>query len=119
MRISIPSMGNKGLEEQVSPHFGRAPVFTIYEIESEKVEIVPNTSQHMGGTGLPPELMHAHRVNIMLCSGLGQRAIQMFEQLGIRVYVGAMGTVKTTIDAWKTGTLQEATDETACKEHSH
>jgi predicted Fe-Mo cluster-binding NifX family protein len=119
MRLSVPSMGNKGLDEHVSPHFGRAPVFTIYETESEKVEIVPNTSQHMGGVGYPPELMHAHKVDIMLCSGLGPRAIQMFEQFGIRVYVGAMGTVKTTIDAWKNGTLQEATDETACKEHSH
>ncbi|MFX1519379.1 MAG: NifB/NifX family molybdenum-iron cluster-binding protein [Promethearchaeota archaeon] len=119
MRISVPSMGTKGLAEEVSPHFGRAPIFTIYDTETEKVEVVPNTSTHMGGQGYPPELMHVNRVDIMLCSGLGPRAVQMFEQLGIRVYVGAMGTVKTTIDAWKNGTLQEATDENVCKEHRH
>jgi len=119
MRISVPSMGNKGLSEQISPHFGRAPVFTIYEMESEKVEILPNTSQHMGGTGYPPEIMHAYRVDIMLCSGLGPRAVDMFEKLGIMVYVGATGTVKNAIDAWKNGNLQEATDETVCREHKH
>jgi predicted Fe-Mo cluster-binding NifX family protein len=119
MRISVPSMGNKGLEEEVSPHFGRAPIFTIYDTETEKVEIVPNTSQHLGGTGYPPEIMHANGVDVMLCSGLGSRAVHMFEQLGIMVYVGAMGTVKDAIDTWKRGELQEATDETACKEHRH
>jgi predicted Fe-Mo cluster-binding NifX family protein len=120
MRISVPSMGNRGLEEEVSPHFGRAPFFTIYDTTTEKVvEIVQNTSQHMGGIGYPPELMRAHRVAVMLCSGLGPRAVQMFEQLGIQVYVGAMGTVENTINAWKRGNLQEATDETVCKEHRH
>lgn len=119
MRISVPSMGNKGLNDEVSAHFGRAPYFIIWDSETDKVEILQNTSQHMGGVGYPPELMHTNRVDIMLCSGLGPRAVQMFEQLGIRVYVGAMGTVKTTIDAWKNGTLQEATDETVCKEHRH
>jgi len=119
MRISVPSMGNKGLEEEISLHFGRAPFFTIYDSETEKVEIVQNTSQHMGGQGYPPEIMHAHRVDVMLCSGLGSRAVQMFEQLGIMVYCGAMGTVKDTIDTWKRGELQEATDETVCKEHRH
>jgi predicted Fe-Mo cluster-binding NifX family protein len=119
MKISVPSMGNKGLEEEISPHFGRAPIFTIYDTETEKVEILQNTSQHMGGSGLPPELMHAHGIDIMLCSGLGPRAVQMFEQLGIMVYVGAKGSVSDTIEAWKRGVLQEATDETVCKEHRH
>jgi len=119
MRISVPSMGNKGLEDMIGQHFGRVPTYTIWDSETEKVEIVPNTSEHMGGTGLPPELMNAHKVDIMLCSGLGQRAVKMFEELGIMVYVGAMGTVKDTIEAWKRGELQEVTDETACQEHRH
>ena len=112
-------MGNKGLNDEVSPHFGRAPYYTIWDSETSEVETVPNTSQHMGGQGYPPELMHAHEVDVMLCSGLGPRAVQMFEKFAIRVYVGAMATVKDTIDAWKTGNLQEATDETVCKEHKH
>lgn len=121
MRISVPSMGNKGLDDMVGQHFGRVPTYTIYDTETDKVEIVDNTSMHMGGQGYPPELLHSHKVDVLLCSGLGQRAVDMFEQLGIMVYVGAgaMGTVKDAIDAWKRGELQEVTDETVCKEHSH
>lgn len=55
----------------------------------------------------------------MLCSGLGPRAIMMFEEFGIEVYVGAQGTVKDTLDLWKNGKLQVATDELACKMHRH
>jgi len=119
MRISVPSMGNKGLDDMVGQHFGRVPYYAVFDTETDKVEIVDNTSTHMGGQGYPPELLHAHKVDVMLCSGLGQRAVEMFEQLGIMVYVGAMGTVKDTIEAWKRGELQEVTDETVCKEHSH
>jgi len=43
----------------------------------------------------------------------------MFEQLGIRVYVGAGGIVKDAIHAFQEGRLQEATNENACKNHRH
>jgi predicted Fe-Mo cluster-binding NifX family protein len=71
----------------------------------------------LGGSGLPPEIMRNHNVDVMVCSGLGPRAIRMFEQFGIEVYVGAYGTVREAIQAWQSGKLQQATDETACKMH--
>jgi predicted Fe-Mo cluster-binding NifX family protein len=58
-------------------------------------------------------------VDVMLCSGLGPRAISMFEQLGIEVYVGAYGTVREAVQAWQEGRLQVATDENACRMHRH
>ena len=103
----------------MSPHFGRAPTFTLYDTVTENVEVVNNISEHMGGVGKPPEMLQEHNVEVMLCSGLGPRAIDMFESYGIRVFVGASGTVRDTIDLWKEGILQEATDETACKMHRH
>ncbi len=55
----------------------------------------------------------------MLCGGLGPKAVTMFEQFGIDVFVGAQGTVRDAIEAWKQGSLMEATDENACREHRH
>ena len=118
MRISIPSMGNRGLEEQVGEHFGRVPTYTIIDTETDKVEVLPNTSEHMGGTGYPPDLLASANVNVMVCGGLGRRAIMMFEEMGIRVFVGASGTVKDAIQMYQTGALQEATDENACQQHA-
>lgn len=119
LKVCVPTMGNGGLKEYVSEHFGRAPTFTIVDLSTNEVRVIPNTSEHMGGMRKPPELIAGMGVQIMLCSGLGPRAIQMFEDQGIEVFVGAAGTVMDTIKAWREGKLQEATDANACKMHRH
>lgn len=119
MRIGIPTLGDSGLEERVSDHFGRAPTFTVVDTESGEVEVLPNTSEHGGGSGKPPTLMRENDVEAMLCSNLGPRAINMFEELGIEVFIGAEGTVEETLKKWENNQLEEATDEEACEEHRH
>jgi len=119
LKICIPTVGWKGFNDYVSEHFGRAPTFTIVNLATKSVEVIPNTSKHMGGRELPPEIMKNHGVKVMICSGLGPRAIKMFEQFGIEVYVGAYGTVRDAIQAWQTGILQQATNENVCKMHRH
>ena len=118
MKVCIPTMGNRGMNENVGEHFGRVPTYTIVDTETNEVKVIPNTSEHMGGVGLPPELLAKYGIDIMLCGGLGRRAIGLFEQYGIMVYVGAYGTVKDAVDMWKTNKLQQATDENSCKQHA-
>ena len=118
MKVCIPAMGDKGLEDSVGEHFGRVPFYTLIETETEKVEVLRNTSEHMGGQGYPPEILARAGVEVMLCGGLGHKAIRMFEDLGIMVYVGAYGKIKDSIDMWKNDKLHAATDENACKQHA-
>lgn len=119
MKVCIPTMGNNGLNEIVGEHFGRVPTFTMYDTETSEVKVFPNTSEHMGGFGLPAEILAKEGVDTMICSGLGRRAIQIFEQHGIMVYIGAYGTVKDALDMWKDKKLQMATDENACAQHAY
>jgi len=118
VKVCVPTMGQSGMNDMVSPHFGRAPTFTIIDTETEEVEVLPNTSEHMGGVGYAPEIMAKAGVDVMVCSGLGQRAIGMFEEAGIMVYVGAQGTVRDAVQLWKEGKLQPATAENACRQHA-
>jgi len=118
MKVGIPSMGEKGLEEQVGQHFGRVTHYTIIDLDTDEVTVVQNTSHHMGGMLQPPELLKKEGVNIMLCSGLGRRAISLFEQMGIEVYIGASGTVRDAIAAFTKGNLQQATMADGCQEHA-
>ena len=117
MRLCIPSETNEGLDAQVGYHFGRVPLYTIYDDKTKTVEIVKNISTHTGGKKLPAELLREYSIDIMLCGGLGRRAINLFEQFGIEVYIGAQGKVKDAIEQFNNNKLQMATDKNACQEH--
>lgn len=119
MKVCIPTEGDGGIDDSVGQHFGRVPTYTVVDIDTGEVEVIANTSEHRGGTGLPPELISKTGTHVMLCGGLGPKAVTMFEQFGIDVFVGAEGTVRDAIEAWKQGMLMEATDENACREHRH
>jgi len=118
MKICIPTLGEKGLDNVVGEHFGRVPTYTIVDLETNTVKVISNTSEHMGGRGYPPEIMAKEGVNVMACRGLGRRAIMMFEELGIDVYIGASGTVKDVIEAFKQDKLQKAGTGDACGQHA-
>lgn len=118
MKICIPTNGDRGLDDFVGEHFGRVPTYTIIDLDTEKVKVIPNTSHHAGGQGYPPEIMSREGVDIMVCRGLGRRAITMFEEIGIEVYIGATGTVKDAVNAFKQGKLQKAGAADACGQHA-
>ena len=118
MKICIPTNGDKGLDDSVGEHFGRVPTYTIIDIDTNEVRVIPNVSHHMGGHGYPPELLSKEGVNVMVCRGLGRRAISMFEDIGIDVYIGASGSVKEAVDAFKQGKLQRAGISDACGQHA-
>ena len=119
MKVCIPTMGKLGIDEEVGQHFGMAPTYTIVDTETNEVDIIDNTSDHMGGQGHPPEIISQTGAQTMLCGGLGGRTIMLFMNLGIEVYVGASGTVKETIQLWEDGKLQKVTDpqQSTCDHH--
>jgi predicted Fe-Mo cluster-binding NifX family protein len=118
MKICIPTMGNNGLNDFVGEHFGRVPTYTIVDLDTDEVKVVQNTSDHMGGVGYPPEIMAREGVKVLVCRGLGQRAISMFDETGIEVYIGASGTVKDAISAYQQGRLKKAGAGDACGQHA-
>ena len=117
MKLGIPSMGDNGLDEQVGEHFGRVPTYTIVDLDSDTVEVIPNTSHHMGGQGDPPEILKKNGVEVMICQGLGRRAIDLFHSIGIDVYIGAHGSVRDAVEAYRNGKLQQANVGDGCQKH--
>ena len=117
MKIVIPSNGKKGLDDSVAEHFGRCNTYTILDENGKVIEIIENTSEHMGGRGLPPELMKKHGANILLCRNLGPRALNLCKQLGIEVYVCDAKTVKEMFDLWKKGKINKTDSRDVCKAH--
>ena len=102
VRIAIPSKDNRGLESEVSEHFGRAKYFTFVDIEENeikgaKVVEVPFDEHQPGDL---PNFIKEHGGQVVLAYGMGHRAVQYFNSLGIEVVTGAYGRVKDIVEAF-------------------
>ena len=117
-KLCVPTSGSGGLDDLVGEHFGRVPTYTIYDSETGTVEVVDNTSEHAGGTGLPADILSGLGIDVLLCSGLGRRAIGILSGSGIEVCVGLSGTAREAVEAWKGGRLSAASDDDACQQHA-
>ena len=114
MKYAMPSKGNRGLNDELAYHFGRAPYFTIWDEETNEIEIVENRSDHFGGKGLPAEFLKQH-CDALICGGIGSRAVALCSQIGLRLFVGAEGMISKVISDFKEGKIREATRDDGCK----
>jgi predicted Fe-Mo cluster-binding NifX family protein len=117
-RVCIPTATSGGLDDRVGEHFGRVPTYTIYDSETGRVEVVDNTSEHRGGRGLPGSILADLGIDVLLCSGLGRRAIGILSEKGIEIHTGFGGTAQEALAAWKEGGLTSASEDDACRKRT-
>lgn len=115
MKIAIPSMDDRGLQSEISYHFGQTPYFTLVDLDGDQVVAAANPG-HAGGR-TPAQFVAEAGAEVVICDGMGQRAIQMLAEQGIQVFMGAKGTVGETLAAYKCGELPPASEDAACAEH--
>ncbi|NHK32437.1 MAG: dinitrogenase iron-molybdenum cofactor biosynthesis protein [Asgard group archaeon] len=114
MIIAFPIQANEGLDGILTDHFGRAPHFVIYETELKEFRTINNTAEHFGGRAATPMLLEKNKVNILICRGLGRRAIARFEELGMAVYITKHQNVKQALESYNKGELPLVTEEDGC-----
>ncbi len=117
LRIAVPTDGRKGLDEKVAEHFGRCRTYTFLNANGKIEGVISNTSEHLGGKGLPPELIRQHGADILLCRDLGPKALNLCENLGVAVYVGQAETVKQIFIFWLENKLKKAGPNEVCAQH--
>jgi predicted Fe-Mo cluster-binding NifX family protein len=115
--IAIPTQGNRGMDDQVHEHFGKAPTFTLLNMETGGLTIFDNTSDHMGGTVSPPELMSSIGADTLVVGHLGAKAADRCAELGITVLCGASGSVRDVMDQIRNGKLSSPGPGTMCSHH--
>lgn len=122
IRIAISSQTSEGLDSAVANHFGRCPYFALVDMEGNEiqtVELIENPYYAAHQPGQVPQFIHDQKADVMLSGGMGGRAIQFFEQLGIEAATGASGTVRTTLEAYHGGELREAAPCAESVAHGH
>ena len=112
-RIVVPVSDDRGIDAQLSQHFGRAPFFAIIDLDEEGHVIgqgtIANTSEHFGGVGLPPDRILQLKPKALVTSGLGSKALRIFQDAGVAVLRTEANTVREVIQAYNNDELQELT----------
>jgi predicted Fe-Mo cluster-binding NifX family protein len=90
----------------VAQHFGRAPEFIFVTIEDGKVIEKKSLSNPGHTVGSIPEFINGQGATCMITGGIGHRAIGFFNQYGIEVIRGVIGSVDDTIGKILDGTLE-------------
>ncbi len=101
MKIAISTDGN-----EVSPHFGRCPQFTIINIEGSKLvgkEVIENPGHH---PGYLPQYLNKIGVGCIVAGGMGMRAKELFNQTGIETILGIGGNIEEVIGKIIDGSLE-------------
>jgi predicted Fe-Mo cluster-binding NifX family protein len=122
MRIAVSADDDRGLESAISHHFGRCPYFVLIDLDSSQItdaQTIPNPFYAAHQPGQVPAFIKSQGADLMLAGGMGRRAIAFFEQHGIRTVTGATGSVRSALESYLAGSLQ---DTAPCHEsiaHGH
>lgn len=122
MRIAVSVEDNRDLESTVAHHFGRCPFFALVDLEGievKAVQVVDNPFYNGHQPGQVPGFINSQKADVMLSGGMGGRAIQFFDQFGIKTATGASGTVRTALESYLGGELSGAAPCKESVEHGH
>jgi len=112
-RFVVPVSDDRGIDAQLSQHFGRAPFFAIIDLDEEGNVIgqgtIANTSEHFGGVGLPPDRILQLKPKALITYGLGPKALRVFQNAGVAVLRTEANTVREVVTAYNNNELQELT----------
>ncbi len=104
--IVIAAEDYRGLDGEVSAHFGRCPCYVLAEANGDTVtvsRVLPNPHFGKHQPGVIPRFIRDLGANVIIAGGMGPRAIDMFHGLGIGVATGVVGTVEEVLGAYLRG----------------
>jgi predicted Fe-Mo cluster-binding NifX family protein len=109
MKVVVSATGGS-LDSQVDPRFGRCQYFVIVDTDTMAFEAVQNTSMGAtSGAGIQAAQMVAGKgVQAVITGNVGPNAYRVLSSVGIKIMVGAFGTVRDAVESFRTGRLQEA-----------
>ncbi|MGE5580600.1 MAG: NifB/NifX family molybdenum-iron cluster-binding protein [Bacillota bacterium] len=99
----------------VTEHFGHCESFNIYEVEDGEIvrsESVPNPGHK---PGFLPNFLNDMGVKVIISGGMGGGAVDIFNEKGIEVIVGARGGAEAAAKDYLKGNLRST--GTICHEH--
>ena len=106
MKIAIPMANGR-----LTAHFGHCQEFALVEVEgneiSKKEMLVPPPHE----PGVLPNWLHELGADVIIAGGMGQRAVSLFQERGIKVVTGAPAlTPEEIVNSYLNNTLMTGTN---------
>lgn len=113
MKICVSATANS-LDAQVDPRFGRCPCFVVVDSETLQFEAIPNmASGATAGAGIQAAQTIAGKdAKVLITGNVGPNAFQALAAAGIKVVVGASGTVRQVVEKYRRGELEGTSSPT-------
>ncbi|MFC1918514.1 NifB/NifX family molybdenum-iron cluster-binding protein [Chloroflexota bacterium] len=107
MKIAVSASG-PGLDAEVDPRFGRCQHFIIIDPNTMEFEEVSNSGATAGGgAGISTaQMITGKGVEAVVTGNCGPNAFQVLSAAGIKIAVGASGSIRDAIQSYKAGLLQ-------------
>jgi predicted Fe-Mo cluster-binding NifX family protein len=112
MKIAVASENGK-----VTGHFGHCEDFHVFEVVDNKIikaQAIPNPGHK---PGFLPNFLNDMGVNVIISGGMGGGAVDIFNEKGIEVILGATGESKEAAEAYLNGALKST--GSICHDHHH
>jgi len=108
MRVAVSSSG-PGLEDAVSPIFGRCPYLLLVDSETMEARSLVNAAvSASGGAGVQASQMLVREgAQAVIGANVGPNAAQVLLAAGVPVYQVSGGTVREAVEAFRKGTLKQ------------
>lgn len=114
-KIVLASEDNMGLDGRLSAHFGRCPYYVVAKVDNAKdvskgeVEVVENPHFNNHQPGVMPTYIQSLGADVMIAGGMGPRAIDLFNGMGIEVVTGYVGKIEDILKAFLEGKIEGTT----------
>ncbi len=120
MRVCIPVEIFEGMESKVYGHFGSAPVFAIFNTDTNGLSTISNKDMHHAhGACNPVMALGGQIADAVIAGGIGAGALSKLNQAGIRVYRAGAENIKDNVDMLLAQRLPEFKISQTCGGHSH
>jgi predicted Fe-Mo cluster-binding NifX family protein len=108
MKVAVTAQQEE-LDSTIDPRFGRAQYFVVYDTETDDTGAHSNEQnvQAQQGAGIQAaENVARLGAEVVLTGHVGPKAFHTLRAAGIAVCLGASGTVREAIEAYRQGKLQ-------------
>ena len=83
MKFAIPTLNN-----ELTAHFGHCEKFAILTVEGENISDEEFITPPVHQPGVYPGFLASLGVDVIIAGGMGQKALDLFAQNNIRVFMG-------------------------------